>query len=116
MLVRARTHPHVRVRNWPERKGNVDMTSDKLHEDGSPEGTVAARDTSGQREAQAKPDSGVPTKPQTVPKETDASVPSQDAGWAGASTSQVARTVAIALLTTAVVLGALFLLWQVRTF
>jgi predicted PurR-regulated permease PerM len=92
------------------------MTSDKLHEDGSPEGTVAARDTSGQREAQAKPDSGVPTKPQTVPKETDASVPSQDAGWAGASTWQVARTVAIALLTTAVVLGALFLLWQVRTF
>ena len=45
-----------------------------------------------------------------------ASVPSQDVGWAHASTSQVVRTVAIALLTTAVVLGALFLLWQVRTF
>jgi predicted PurR-regulated permease PerM len=43
-------------------------------------------------------------------------MPSQDAGRVGASTSQVARTVAVALLTTAVVLGALFLLWQVRTF
>jgi predicted PurR-regulated permease PerM len=44
------------------------------------------------------------------------SVPNQDVGWARASPSQVARTVAVALLTTAVVLGALFLLWQVRTF
>jgi predicted PurR-regulated permease PerM len=43
-------------------------------------------------------------------------MPSQDAGWVRASTSQVVRTVAIALLTTAVVLGALFLLWQIRTF
>jgi predicted PurR-regulated permease PerM len=43
-------------------------------------------------------------------------MPSQDAGWARASTSQVIRTVAIAVLTIAVVLGALFLLWQVRTF
>jgi predicted PurR-regulated permease PerM len=43
-------------------------------------------------------------------------MPSQGAGWARASNSQVVRTVAIALLTTAAVLGALFLLWQVRTF
>jgi predicted PurR-regulated permease PerM len=43
-------------------------------------------------------------------------MPSQGVGWAGASTSQVARTVAIALLTAVVVLGALFLLWKVRTF
>jgi predicted PurR-regulated permease PerM len=43
-------------------------------------------------------------------------MPSQDGGWVGASTSQVVRTVAVALLTTAVVLGALFVLWQVRTF
>jgi predicted PurR-regulated permease PerM len=44
-------------------------------------------------------------------------MPSQDGGgWARASTSQVVRTVAAALLTTVVVLGALFLLWQVRTF
>jgi predicted PurR-regulated permease PerM len=43
-------------------------------------------------------------------------MPSQKAGWAHAPTSQVARTVAIALLTAVVVLGALFLLWKVRTF
>ena len=43
-------------------------------------------------------------------------MPSQDGGWAHASTWQVARTVAVALLTTAVVLGAFFVLWQVRTF
>src|SRR5215218_3423351 len=55
-------------------------------------------------------------KPETTPTEPNASLPSQDVGWARASTSQVVRTVAIALLTTAVVLGALFLLWQVRTF
>src|SRR5215217_2594625 len=55
-------------------------------------------------------------KPETAPTAPNASMPSQDVGWAGASTSQVVRTVAIALLTTAVVLGALFLIWQVRTF
>ena len=55
-------------------------------------------------------------KPATRPTEPNASMPSQDVGWARASTSQVVRTVAIALLTTAVVLSALFLLWQIRTF
>src|SRR5687767_3669058 len=55
-------------------------------------------------------------KPETTPTEPNASLPSQGAGWARASTSQVVRTVAIALLTTAAVLGVLFLLWQVRTF
>src|SRR5215212_8531089 len=55
-------------------------------------------------------------KPETIPTQPNASNPSQDVGWAHASTSQVIRTVAITLLTTAVVLGALFLLWQVRTF
>jgi predicted PurR-regulated permease PerM len=55
-------------------------------------------------------------KPETRPTEPTASMPGQDVGWARASTSQVVRTVAIALLTTAAVLGALFLLWQVRTF
>src|ERR687892_1702942 len=55
-------------------------------------------------------------KPETTPKEPNASMPSQDVGWAGASTSQVVRTVTIALLTTMVVLVAFFLLWQVRTF
>ena len=43
-------------------------------------------------------------------------MPGQDGGWARAPTWQVARTVAVALLTAAVVLGGLFLLWQVRTF
>ena len=43
-------------------------------------------------------------------------MPSQKIGWAHASTSQVVRTVAIALLTAVLVLGALFLLWKVRTF
>jgi predicted PurR-regulated permease PerM len=55
-------------------------------------------------------------KPETIPKEPDASVPSQDGGWVRTSPSQVMRMVAVALLTTLVVLGALFLLWQVRTF
>src|SRR5919112_88138 len=55
-------------------------------------------------------------KPPTMPAGPSSSMPSQGAGWARASPSQVVRTVAAALLTTAVVLGALFLLWQVRTF
>src|ERR687897_623327 len=55
-------------------------------------------------------------KPSTTPAGPNSSMPSQGAGWARASNSQVVRTVAIALLTTAVVLGAFFLLWQVRTF
>src|ERR687897_1353266 len=54
--------------------------------------------------------------PETTPTEPNSSMPSKDAGWAGASPTQVMRTVAVALLTTAVVLGALFLLWKVRTF
>src|SRR5215204_6559862 len=55
-------------------------------------------------------------QPETTPTEPNASMPSKDAGWAGASPTRVMRTVAIALLTAAVVLGAFFLLWQVRTF
>src|SRR5215216_4085057 len=55
--------------------------------------------------------------PKMTPTQPNASgSPSKDVGWAGAPTSQVVRTVAAALLTTAVVVGALFLLWQVRTF
>src|ERR671911_765731 len=64
------------------------------------------RDSKPQRQAQ----------PETTPTEPNASVPSKDVGWAGASPTQVMRTVAVALLTAAVVLGAFFLLWQVRTF
>src|SRR5919107_564712 len=55
-------------------------------------------------------------KPPTMPAGPSSSMPSQGAGWARASPSQVVRTVAIALLTTAAVVGALFLLWQVRIF
>src|SRR5919107_1403467 len=60
-------------------------------------------------EPQARPEPTPTTEP-------NASMPSKDAGWAGASPTQVMRTVAVALLTAAVVLGAFFLLWQVRTF
>src|SRR5215218_3258226 len=70
------------------------------------EGKAAPRDSQAQPQA----------KPETTPTEPNASMPSQEVGWASASTSQVIRTVAIALLTTAAVLGVLFLLWQVRTF
>jgi predicted PurR-regulated permease PerM len=83
-------------------------SEDRPREDGPPEETVGGRDMSQAGDTQAEP--------QTALTEPSASVPSQDAGWARASTSQVVRTVAIALLTTAVVLGALFLIWQVRTF
>jgi predicted PurR-regulated permease PerM len=65
-----------------------------------------------QRDSEAKPRA----QPETTPTEPNASMPSKNAGWAGASPTQVMRTVAIALLTTAVVLGAFFLLWKVRTF
>ena len=55
-------------------------------------------------------------KPETTPTASNASMPNQGAGWASAPPSQVVRTVAVALLTTVVVLVAIFLLWQVRTF
>src|SRR3954447_23502871 len=55
-------------------------------------------------------------KPETTPMAQNASMPSQGTGWAGASPTQVMRTVAVALLTTAVVLSAFFLLWEVKTF
>jgi predicted PurR-regulated permease PerM len=55
-------------------------------------------------------------KPETTPTASNASMPNQGAGWASAPPSQVIRTVAVALLTTVVVLVAIFLLWQVRTF
>src|SRR5215204_2454776 len=56
------------------------------------------------------------TRSPEVPAEPSAEPAARDVGWAGAPPSQVVRTVAVALLTTAVVLGGLFLLWQVRTF
>src|SRR5918994_3822345 len=74
-----------------------------------------------QPQSQPEPQAAAPPQPQvekppTVPAGPNSSMPSQGAGWARASTLQVVRTVAIGLLTTAAVLGALFLLWKVRTF
>src|SRR5688572_13600382 len=48
--------------------------------------------------------------------EPSAATTGQDVGRGRVSTSQVVRTVALALLTAVVLLGTLFLLWQVRTF
>jgi predicted PurR-regulated permease PerM len=80
-----------------------DMDEDKTQND----------DATPQGNSRAEP----PVKPETASTRPDASVPpSKDVGWAGAPTSQVVRTVAAALLTAVVVLVALFLLWQVRTF
>src|SRR5215211_2935556 len=69
-----------------------------------------------QRGSQAEPWAKSEGKPPMVSAGQDSSMPSQVGGWVGAPTSQVVRTVAVALLTAVVVLGALFLLWQVRTF
>jgi predicted PurR-regulated permease PerM len=74
-----------------------------------------------QKDSQAKPQANPQAEPQARPEMTSTTepntpMPSKDAGWAAASPPQVMRTVAVALLTAAVVLGALFLLWQVRTF
>src|SRR5215204_4164082 len=65
-----------------------------------------------QRDSKPEPQA----QPETTPTEPNASMPSKDGGWAGASPTQVMRTVAVALLTASVVLGVFFLLWQVRTF
>src|SRR3712207_5928599 len=69
-----------------------------------------------QRDTQAESRTQPQARPPMVSADPSASMRSNDAGWARASTSQVVRTVTVALLTTAVVLGALLLLWQVRTF
>jgi predicted PurR-regulated permease PerM len=73
-------------------------------------------DENPQSDSQAQPQAQAQAHPETTPSDPDAPMPSKDAGWAGASPTQVMRTVAVALLTAAVVLGAFFLLWQVRTF
>jgi len=88
------------------------LTPDRPREDGPPEEAVGARDMSQQRDTQAE----AQAEPQTAPTEPNASVPSASVVWVRISPSQLMRTVVIALLTAAVVLGALFLLWQVRTF
>src|ERR687890_1568169 len=71
------------------------------------------KDSTPQSDSQPEPR----VKPETTPTRPDAPAsPSKDRGWAGASPTQVMRTVAAALLTAVLVLGALFLLWQVRIF
>src|SRR5215211_1577899 len=65
-----------------------------------------------QRDMQEKPQSDT----QRAPTEPDASVPGAGVVWVRISPSQVMRTVLIALLSAAMVLGTFFLLWQVRTF
>jgi predicted PurR-regulated permease PerM len=58
-----------------------------------------------------------PIAPQTRPAEPNTLMPGdQGVVWVRFAPSQVMRTVAVALLTAAVVLGGLFLVWQVRTF
>ena len=71
-----------------------------------------------QKETQAKPGTDAQTKPQRSSPlaEANDSVPSEAVVWVRISPSQVMSTVVIALLTAAVVCGAFFLLWQVRTF
>jgi predicted PurR-regulated permease PerM len=62
-------------------------------------------------------DTGEQRSPQTEPTRPSTLMPG-DSGvvWVRHAPSQVIRTIAIALLTAAVVLVGLFLLWQVRTF
>jgi predicted PurR-regulated permease PerM len=74
------------------------------------------KDMSKEEITQADTQTEPQAEPPIVSTGPGAAMPSQGSGWARAPTWQVARTVAVALLTAAVVLGALFLLWQVRTF
>jgi predicted PurR-regulated permease PerM len=87
----------------PDRSGE-----DGPREDGTPEEPVGATDMSQAGDTQAEP--------QAALTKADASVPSADVVWVHISPSQAMRAVVIALLSAAVVLGAFFLIWQVRTF
>src|ERR671917_707642 len=69
-----------------------------------------------QEEPQANPPSESQAEPQSAPTEPNASVPSAGVVWVRISPNQVIRAVVVALLSAAVVMGAFFLLWQVRTF
>jgi len=69
-----------------------------------------------QEKPQVEPRAESQAEPQAAPTEPNASVPSAGVVWVRISPDQVMRTVVVALLSAAVVLGAFFLLWQVRTF
>src|SRR5918995_1701372 len=68
------------------------------------------------KDTQEEPQAESQAEPQSAPTEPNASVPSAGVVWVRISPNQVMRTVVVALLSAAVVLGAFFLLWQVRTF
>ena len=55
-------------------------------------------------------------KPQGELTQSNAALSDKGVVWVGASPPQVVRTVVIALLTVAAVLGAFYLLWQARSF
>src|SRR3712207_9032795 len=62
-------------------------------------------------------DTGEQTVQQTDPaKPSSPTMSDEGVVWVRFAPSQVVRTIVIALLTAAVVVGALFLLWQVRPF
>ena len=62
-------------------------------------------------------DVGEQRTPQTEPAKPSTPIMSDEGVvWVRFAPSQVVRTIVIALLTAAVVLGALYLLWQIRTF
>ena len=69
-----------------------------------------------QEEPQANPRAESQAEPQSAPTEPNVSVPGAGVVWVRISPNQVMRTVVVALLSAAVVLGAFFQLWQVRTF
>src|SRR3712207_867877 len=75
-----------------------------------------SEDKATQRSTQAESRKQPQARPPMGSEGPSASMRNNDARWASASTSQAVRTVTIALLTTALVLGALLLLWQVRAF
>ena len=61
-------------------------------------------------------DKGEQNSAQTQPAEPDLPMPDDEGVvWVRMAPSQVVRTIVIALLTAAAVLGALFLLWQIRS-
>ena len=92
------------------------MTPDGPREDRDPEETVGARDTS-QKETRTNPGTDAQTEPQRAPPAgSNGSVSSGAVVWVRISRSHMMSAVVIALLTAAVVCGAFFLLWQVRTF
>jgi hypothetical protein len=69
-----------------------------------------------QKDTPGKPRAESQAEPQSARTEADVSASEADVVWVRVSPSQVIRAVAVALLTAAVVLGAFFLVWQLRTF